>query len=175
MSTPHTPSAPRSCYPTDLPLAELRTTELFTVALLRLWVLRHREPGGAHPDWRGGFAAARLDPQGMAAFDALFRVVAATARRSLDVRCQQCLHLGADEAWLLRLVSLLQHGRDAAAQAVLEQWLPPTAARFALLPARGFASALAAAAMTVPLRHAEAAGTHLTYATCPDRGFSLVQ
>lgn len=167
---------PTSVYAVNEPLADLRTAELFVVSSLRLWVLPHRDPTGIHPDWRGGFVAAGIDDVGAPAFDQLFRIVAAAACRSLDVRCLRCARLGEDEGFLLQLMSLLQRERIAAASAILADWLPSAAARMALLPARGFALALVDAGLPIPVRHAEAASAdYLGASGCSDRGLALVQ
>ncbi len=167
---------PTPVYAANEPLADLRTAELFVVSSLRLWVLPHRDPTGIHPDWRGGFVAAGIDDVGVPAFDGLFQIVAAAARRSLDVRCLRCARLGEDEGFLLQLLSLLQRERAVAANAILGDWLPPAAARMALLPARGFAMALADGGIAIPLRHVEAASAdHVGAAGYSDRGLALVQ
>jgi hypothetical protein len=162
----------RPVYAADTPMLELRTAELLVVASLRLWAAPYRDPDGTHADWRDGLAAAGVVEHAAPAFDALLQAIVASTRRSLDVRCKHCPHLGADEAWLLQLVSLLQRHRVTPAMAILADWLPATAARIALAPAQRFAMALGAGALIVPLRHVEAA-------TAPaaglDRGYALVQ
>ncbi len=169
------PSYPRPVYPPDTPLRDLATAELFVVCSLRLWVLAYRDPEGETTDWRRGFVHAGIDVAGANGFDALFRIVAAMARRSLDVRCPLAAHLGRDEAWLLRLVSLLQRLRIAESEAILGDWLPPGAARGALAPAQKFAWALAASGLPVPLRHCEAASLErLTPMAHGARGLALV-
>jgi hypothetical protein len=168
------PYRPRLVYRSDVQLAELRVAELFIVTLLRLWTAPHRAPAASHPDWRDGFAAAGMGRDGFDAFDALFRIVLAAARRPLDLRCRHSARLGADEAWFLQLVMLLQRARRAEAAAILADWLPPAAARMALMPALGFAGALAAAGIAVPLRHSEAAEIHRRVPAALIRGCELV-
>mgnify|MGYP001606198170 FL=1 len=155
------PTRPRPVYAPNTPLADLRTAELFTVSSLRLWALPCKDPAGVHPDWREGFARAGIGEDGAASFDALFRIVVATALRSLDVRCLRCARLGADEAWLLQLTSLFQQRRGNDAAAILGDWLPPAAMRIAVVPAQHFAAALAGRGLLIPYRHAEAATVHL--------------
>jgi hypothetical protein len=130
-------------YAEDAPLDRLCTAELLLVTSLRLFAAAHCEPDAGH-DWRGGLAAAAP------AFEALFGIVAITAWRPLDVRCRHCQHLGQDEARLLQIVGLLQHGRMFAARDVLAVWLPPAAARLAILPAKALAAALACDKLFVP-------------------------
>jgi len=101
--------------------------------------------------------------------------VVAVAHRPLDVRCARCPHLGEDEAWMLQLVSALQHGRCAEAELVLNLWMPPAAARMAMLPAAGFAQALSRARLVVGLRHREAARiSRLSTAAHVQRGLALL-
>ncbi len=145
-------------YEENRPLEGLRTPELFAVAAARLWVAPHRKPRQQHPDWRQGFRAAGMSDQAMRAFDALWRIVAASAHRSVDIRCSPCPALSPDEALLLQIIDTLQAGHDDAAAELLERWLPPTARRIALEPARAFAIAMADARLlfTPPSRQAEA-------------------
>lgn len=167
---------PQPVYPSDLPIAELRTAELVPVACTRLWVMALRQPDAGHPSWQGGLEAAGIARLGAPALDALLRIVATTAQRSLDVRCMRCAHLGADEAALLQMLSLLQSRRQEPAWAILAHWLPRAAARLALGPAEGFARALAAGGLDLPLRHAQAAEIHRLAPTAhADRGLALVQ
>jgi hypothetical protein len=154
----------------NMPLAELRTAELLVVASLRLW----RDPARSRPDWCGGFAAAGLEAQDIAAFDRLIRIVATAARRDLDIRCRTDTRLGAEEARMLRLVSLLQRNRRPEAAVLLGDWVPPAAARVALSPAQRFAAALADCGLTLPLRAAAATDLQRGNALHPDRGLALV-
>jgi hypothetical protein len=160
-------------YRGNAPIAELRVAEAFIVTALRL-AAPHREPERIHDHWWTGFVIAGIEEAGAIAFDSLFRRVVAAARRPLDVRCRRCPHLGADEAWLLQLVMLLQRGRQAEAEMVLSDWLPPAEARVAMMPALVFASALAGAGLLVPLRHCEAAGIHHLVPAAHVRGCELV-
>jgi hypothetical protein len=161
-------------YRSDVPIAELRVAEAFVVTALRLWAAPHRAPTRSHADWRDGFVAAGIEETGAAAFDTLFRIVVASARRPLDVRCQRCAHLGADEAGLLQLVMLLQRARRIEAATILADWLPPAAARMAMTPAFGFATALAEIGLVIPLRHCEAAEIHQQVSAAHVRGCELV-
>lgn len=169
------PARPSPVYAAETPLAELRTAELFVTTTLRLWVLPHTKPEGDHPEWWQGFLRLGVDAGGMAGFDTLLRLVATSARRTLDVRCPRCAKLGADEAWLLQMLSLLQRGQEAQAMAILADWLPPAGARIALAPAESLAAALTQAGLSLPHRHAEAATIHrLTPAGHAIRGLTLV-
>ncbi len=147
---------PPHVYAPETPLQELGTAELFLVSVARLWLARRRDPDGAGPDWRAGFRAADIGGDGAGAFVGLCRIVGVAARRRLDVRRRADPILGVDEAWFLRIVSLLQHGRAADAAAILTDWLPTAAVRLALPQATRLAAALDAAGLRVPLRHGEA-------------------
>jgi hypothetical protein len=165
---------PPHVYPADMPLAELRTSELLLTTTLRLFALAWRTCSEAHPDWRGGMLAAGLSLDTAGAFDKLFAMVVIARRRPLDVRCLHCRTLSPDEDRLLQIVSLFQHGRREAAAAALGDWLPPTAQRLAVAPAQALAEAMAARKLIVPWRHAEAA----RYETCRHgyrSGLTLVQ
>ena len=163
---------PLPVYAGRTPLAELQTAELFVVMSLRLWVAAHRDPTSVALGWRTGFDAAGLDDAGRDAFDALFRTVAATASRSLDVRCPRCGELGEDEGRLLQLLSLLQRRRPGEAAAILSDWMPNAARRLAFVAAQGFAVSLLEGGLAIPLRHAEAGSVVRAGA---DRGLALVQ
>jgi hypothetical protein len=143
---------PLPAYAPDAPIKALEPAELFVLCIARLWVLHHRQPETVAADWRAGFAHMHMDGNSQAGFDALFATVAASAVRSIDIRCKTCPHLGEDEAWLLQLVSLLQQGGLAEAAAILAGWLPPNEVRQAIGPAHVFAAGLAARGLTVPLR-----------------------
>ncbi|HWB50591.1 MAG TPA: hypothetical protein VG651_15890 [Stellaceae bacterium] len=136
---------------------ELQPAELFLICIARLWVLHHRHPDEMAADWRTGFAHMRIDSNGETGFDTLFALVAASAVRSIDIRCKTCPHLGEDEAWLLQLVGCLQRDRLAEAAAILADWLPAGTVRRAVGPAQAFAAGLAARGLVMPLRPAAAA------------------
>jgi hypothetical protein len=170
------PARPRPVYASNTPLAELCTAELFVMSSLRLWVLPYTDPAGRHPDWRHGFARAGIAEAGADGFDALFQIVASTARRSLDVRSPRCTRLGEDEAWLLQLTSLLQQRRSLDTAAILGDWLPSAAVRMAMEPAERFAASLTERGLHLPYRHAEAAASHLLAPSAhAARGLALVQ
>jgi hypothetical protein len=131
--------------------AELSTAEAFTVVSLRLWAASYRRPKQANPDWRLGFAAAGVD-EAERAFDELFRLVATSATRNLDVRCARCAQLGGDEIAFLRMVGQLQRCRWFEAEAVLSDWLPMPVVNTALAASMIFATALAGVGLVLPLR-----------------------
>lgn len=167
---------PELAYAPNTAVAELRTAEMFVVSTLRLWAAPHRAPDEEHSDWRTGCRAAGIEHRGVPAFDTLLRIVVTATRRPLDIRCARCPHLGEDEAWMLQLVSALQCNRRDEAETILGVWLPPAAARMAMLPAMGFALALAGGGLVIPLRHREAAQVErLAPAAHAQRGLALVQ
>lgn len=137
-------------YPDDLAITELDTAETFVVATARLWAAPHRDPWQSHPDWRGGFQAAGVSPEGAHAFDTLFWIVVAGGRRSLDIRCCRCRRLGADEARLLQLVASTQAGRTDLTESALADWLLPGAVRAAAVHASIWGHALIAAGLLIP-------------------------
>lgn len=150
-------SLPRPVYRSDTPLAELGTAELFVIALTRLWAAAHGESARPAMDWRSGFAAVGVAGESSESFDYLLQILAVATRRTLDVRHPHCSTLGRDEAWLLRIISLLQHRSCAEVELILSYWLPPAPVRVASLHAQRFANALAEAELVIPLRHCDAA------------------
>lgn len=128
----------------------LGSAELFVVATLRAWVAPLMRPAATHPDWRELVHLAAIGTAGAMAFDALMSLIAAEARRLIDVHCCPCPALGDDEAAMLGLVSALQSGETAAARAVLGDWLPDGAVERALPAARCFALAVAEAGLALP-------------------------
>ena len=103
-------------------------------------------------------------------------VVSATQTRSgREAEKSRCSRLGADEGALLRLVSLLQYDRVCLATMILADWLQPTAARMAMLPARGLAEALAHGGLAIPLRHGRVDVALSSPPPRVDPGFALVQ
>lgn len=165
---------PVRAYAPESPLDQLRTAELLVVAVLRLWAAPLREPDRMHPHWQNGFLAADVGEDGLAAFDRLMRVVLATARHPLDLRCPHCPHLGEDEARLLDAVSLLQQRCHAEAAAIMDGWLPPSAARVAMPAAVALAVALGEAGLRLS-GHPQAAVAPVVGAIVPraDRGILL--
>lgn len=143
----------RPAYAANATLGHLRVAELVVICALRLWVQPYCNPGAEHGDWREVFTRARIASSGAAGFDQLVEILAATATRRLDIHDLRCPALGADEGRLLQTLRLLQHGRLAAAAAILGAFLPPSAVRLAIGPAQAFAAALAASGLSIPLRH----------------------
>lgn len=149
---------PPPSYPDDASLAGLGTAELLLVASLRLYAAACH---GENLDWRGGLARSGAECGAVPAFGALLGILAAAARRPLDVRCRHCMGLGSDEGRFLQLVGSLQHGRMFDARDLLCDWLPPAAMRLAIVPAKSLAASLARARLLVPLREPVAAAHHV--------------
>ncbi len=168
-------TVPPPVYPADTDVTALRTAETLLVSTLRLFALTWTIPGDSHPDWRGGLLAARLPLWATKAFDSLFSIVVVATRRPLDVRCLHCRGLGYDEGRLLQLVSLFQHGRPEAGEAVLGDWLPPTAQRLAASPAEGLAAALLQGGLVVPWRGRQPTAAIAAHQVHANPGLVLVQ
>jgi hypothetical protein len=66
------------------------------------------------------------------AIDSLMTVLAASAARSIDIRCVQCRLLSPDEALLIDAMAAAQSGGYFVATVALRQLMPGTAARAAL-------------------------------------------
>jgi hypothetical protein len=76
---------------------------------------------------------ARFGLSGSArAIDGLMTVLAASASRSIDIRCVQCRLLSPDEAVLIDATAAAQSGGFFVATVALRQLMPGTAARAAL-------------------------------------------
>jgi len=147
---------PTPVYAAAAPLSDLRAPELLVVVSTRLYVLP-RVASSPRADWRSGLRSSGVSEAGVSAFHAFFTIVGHGQTRPLDIHCTCRRVLGADEARLLQLISLLQHDRPEAAEAILGDWLAPTARRLAASQACMMATALKAAGLTIPWRHAEAA------------------
>jgi hypothetical protein len=127
-------------YVAEMPLAGLKTAELFLLTTLRLWLAAHRRTQA--PDWRQGLAAAGLMEDGAADFDMTLRILIAGVRQ-LDSRPAGHPRLSADEARLLRLFGALQHGDVGEAVAILQAWLPSKPLRWLIRYAGSFVGVMA--------------------------------
>lgn len=152
---------PLPVYSTRTFLQELCTPEIFVVMIIRLRAAAERDPLGAHVDWRQGMAAAGVTLEGAAGFDNFMQLLTVIVRWPLDVRSMHCRCLGEGEAWLLQVISLLQHDSYSSAEGMLRRWLPPGVARIAVQHMHSFAHALTSTRLVVPLRHCEAALMHI--------------
>jgi hypothetical protein len=148
---------PLPVYSTKTYLQELCTPEIFVVMIIRLHAAAERDPSGAHVDWRQGMAAAGVTLEGADGFDNFMQLLTVIVRWPLDVRSMHCRCLGEGEAWLLQVISLLQHDSYSAAEQILGRWLPPGVARIAVQHMHSFAHSLTSTRLVVPLRYCETA------------------
>lgn len=65
------------------------------------------------------------------ALDELFLIVAHSAGRQIDIRCQKCRFVSPDEMVFLQALSAAQNGLAFQAYTELRNWLAPAAARIA--------------------------------------------
>ena len=136
-------------YVAEMPLAGLKTAELFLLTTLRLWLAAHRR--AQVPDWRQGLAAAGLMEDGAPDFDMTLRILIAGVRK-LDSRAAGHPRLSADEARLLRLFGALQRGETGEAVGILQAWLPSKPLRWLLRYARSFVGVMATQKLILPDR-----------------------
>jgi len=153
-------------------IASLAFPEQFLVWAARLWVAKLKEPMAALPSLHAGFQMAGV-PDSLLGLDAVLGAVAESALRPLDVRCLKCRSLGADEALLLRAVSLAQHNRFVESARIIAEWLPPMEARIAHRHLRALASEFLEADLSLPLRPSPTA-EHACPAGYGDIGLTLV-
>lgn len=66
-----------------------------------------------------------------AALDELFLIVAHSAGRQIDIRCQKCRFVSPDETIFLQALGAAQNGDAFQAYNALRHWLAPAAARVA--------------------------------------------
>jgi hypothetical protein len=135
-----------------MPLAGLKTAELFLLTTLRLWLATHRRANV--PDWRQGLAAAGVMEEGAADFDMTLRILIAGARQ-LGSNPAGHPRLSADEAQLLRLFGALQRGDASEAVGILQAWLPSKRLRWLLRYARSFVGVMATQRLILPERMPE--------------------
>jgi hypothetical protein len=121
-------------------VSALDFTAQFTVWALRSWVQAFKSRQS--PVREGGhlafddvthrtFARFGLSRSALA-IDSLMTVLAASASRSIDIRCVQCRLLSPDEALLIDAMAAAQSGGYFVATVALRQLMPGTAARAAL-------------------------------------------
>ncbi len=164
-------------YPPEIAVQELRTAESLVLVSFRLWALCHIHAAGARlPDWRAGLRAAGMEEAARQLFDPLLGVIFAGSRRPIEVHHASCYGISRDEGLFLSCIALYQHQQMSAAEQLLAQWLPPTAARVAASLAMRFAAALEVARLLLPLRRTEAIESHIDtpVTAAVGRGFSLL-
>lgn len=127
--------------PGDLLFKNLRFAEQFTVWALRKWVAVMRTDGKDQGALRQAFAHARIG-DAFVAFDYLMRIVAASAKRTIDVRCVGCSMVSLDETMVLGMIEARQQGDAVSTHMYLDDWVPPAAARIAFHPVGFVAEAM---------------------------------
>ena len=106
-------------------------TAQFTVWAVRSWVQAFKAKESFDDVTHQTFARFGLS-RSAGAIDGLMTVLAASASRSIDIRCVQCRLLSPDEALLIDAMAAAQSGGFFVATVALRQLMPGTAARAAL-------------------------------------------
>lgn len=118
---------------------------------VRQWVSAHKAKESGHRAIQ-----AQFDSHGVrdaaASLDAILRMTAACATRSIDVRCPRCQGLSDDEMRIVAAIGLMQWNEPTVAFELFSTWLPPTGVRMALHMAQGAAIVLTRAGHSLPLR-----------------------
>jgi len=164
-------TAQRIAYAADLPLCTLHMAELLVVASLRLWLCEAAYPA---PGWQNGLRAAGLDAEAARAFGSLAEIVTVASIGPVDLRGLHCPRLGRSEARLLEILHRQQRGDRRAAEAALQAFLAPTAARLALGLSLDVAEALAAQGLLLGQAPAETAMRQAALSAHANRGLRLV-
>jgi hypothetical protein len=112
-------------------VSTLDFTAQFTVWAVRSWVQAFKAKESFGDVTHQAFARFGLSRSALA-IDSLMTVVAASASRSIDIRCVQCRLLSPDEALLIDAMAAAQSGGYFVATVALRQLMPGTAARAAL-------------------------------------------
>ena len=125
--------APDNLLDEDLnePLLEsLPFAQQFAIWSARCWVtaLKQERPF----ETVSGDTFRRFDLTGaQQALDEFFLIVAHSAGRQIDIRCQKCRFVSPDETIFLQALSAAQNGEAFQAYSELRPWLAPAAARIA--------------------------------------------
>src|SRR6185295_20029974 len=112
-------------------VSALDFTAQFTVWAVRSWVQAFKSKESFDDVTHRTFARFGLSRSALA-IDSLMTVVAASAARSIDIRCVQCRLLSPDEALLVDAMVAAQSGGYFVATVALRRLMPGTAARAAL-------------------------------------------
>jgi len=112
-------------------VSTLDFTAQFTVWAVRSWVQAFKAKESFDDVTHQAFARFGLSRSALA-IDSLMTVLAASASRSIDIRCVQCRLLSPDEALLIDAMAAAQSGGYFVATVALRQLMPGTAARAAL-------------------------------------------
>jgi len=125
---------------------ELRFAEQFVIWSVRKWVDIMRGDEKDPAVLREAFEQTRIGDS-FDAFDYLMRIVAASAKRTIDVRCVNCKGVSLDETMALGMIEAGQHGDAVSAHMYLDDWVPASAARIAYAPVTYIAEAMDRAGM----------------------------
>ncbi|MCH9675406.1 MAG: hypothetical protein K0U93_28465 [Gammaproteobacteria bacterium] len=122
-------------------LNEISPTERTLINAIRCWVaaIKSDQPHAMHT------AHQQIADQlgdGAHALDAILGNLAATATRSIDIRCKDCEGLSQDERTLLNATAAAQNRHMSACLVHLMAFLPRAAARQTLAPLSALADAL---------------------------------
>ena len=112
-------------------VSALDFTAQFTVWSVRSWVQAFKAKESFDDVTHQTFARFGLS-HAARAIDSMMTVLAASASRSIDIRCVQCRLLSPDEALLIDAMAAAQSGGYFVATVALRQLMPGTAARAAL-------------------------------------------
>lgn len=136
----------RPVHPGDLAFRELRFAERFVVWSVRKWVEVMRSDEKDTAGLRKAFLQAKVG-DAFEAFDYLMRIVSASAKRTIDVRCVPCNEVSLDETMVLGMIEAGQQGDAVSAHMYLDDWVPTAAARIAFSPVSFVAEAMDRAGM----------------------------
>jgi hypothetical protein len=125
----------------ELLFKDLRFAEQFTVWALRKWVAIMRSDEKDQEELRQAFMQARIG-DAFVPFDYLMRIVAASAKRTIDVRCVRCGMVSLDETLVSGMIEARQQGDAVSTHMYLDDWIPPAAARIAFQPVSFIAEAM---------------------------------
>lgn len=139
-------------YSDEMPLGELRMSELLLVATLRAFM--QSAWSEIAQDWTEGLIAADVSRAAVDGLTQLFEIIAVAPRRRLAISCMHCHHVSPDEGLFLRLISALQRNGLHEAMEILSSWVEPAAARLAIPHALSVAQELAQRGYLLPRRRA---------------------
>jgi hypothetical protein len=112
-------------------VGSLDFTAQFTVWAIRSWVQAFKAKESFDEVTHQAFIRFGLSRSALA-IDSMMTVLAASASRSIDIRCVPCRLLSPDEALLIDAMAAAQSGGFFVATVALRQLMPGTAARAAL-------------------------------------------
>ena len=141
-------------------------TAQLSVWAIRSWVQAFKSKESFDDVTHQTFARFGLSRSALA-IDSLMTVLAASASRSIDIRCIQCRLLSPDEALLIDAMAASQSGGFFVATVALRQLMPGTAARAALPHLVDLARDLGEAGMVAQPIPLYAGGSAATSAAMP--------